>query len=483
MIKILRFLFFTLFGFTSAFSQAVYFKTGKNFTNYVFESSAIGINSFVVKLQPDSGPFYELGLTSSFGSSRFSYEFGISLNELNSIVETPSKAVSYKTEFIGLDNAVLFSVFKTKTILWDGKLGFGLQTMIFGKQEIEGTLYNLKQFDEFNGLFLRQSLGTQVKLVASNQLNFSIGYDYHYSLFKTNNRSNQSLKINNSQIKFGVYYILEKKNKNAPIKDSLKSAGISDSKLLTKEDNDNKSPMNVDKVKNQIENSSSKLSRNGASLPLSNTSNTQSANNTNRVSRNGLPISSSNTPNTVQYNTAPNRLIRNTILSQPLSNVNNNSSNSSSNRLSRTVGNPIQNGNNYINNINANLENDNNKLSSKASNYNNKLQTSSTSGSLENSMEMNSTSPDSVRKEEVLKGNNQKMISPSIGSPINSLKLKATSNASSRNTRANKSSLTGKKNVSKLNSGKNKSALNEISNRLKKVEKKVNIIEKQHGIK
>lgn len=238
MIQILRLLFFTCLSFTSALSQSFYFKTGKSFTNYVFETSTTGLQSSVVKLQTDSGSFYELGAALPFGDSRFSYEFGISLNELNSIVEAPSKVVKYKTEFGGFDNAISFSVIKTKRFLWDAKLGFELLTMVFGKQEIGGVLYDLKQFNEFNGLFFRQSLGTQIKLVTSNQLNFSIGYDYNYDVFNTKNNSNQSLLINSNQIKFGIYYKLEKHNKhnqesptNPVLASEILNSSIIDSKI------------------------------------------------------------------------------------------------------------------------------------------------------------------------------------------------------------------------------------------------------------
>lgn len=214
MIRILRFLFFAFLCFNSAYSQSFYFKTGKNFSNYVFETSSVGIQSSVVKLQTDSGSYYELGAAIPFDNSRFSYEFGLSLNELNSIVEAPSNAVRYKTEFFGLNNSFNFSVIKSNRFLWDAKLGFELQSMVFGKQEIEGVLYDLKKFTEFNGLFFRQSFGTQIKLIATSQFNFSIGYDYYYDVFNTKNSSNQSLLINSNQVKFGIYYKLEKLKKD-----------------------------------------------------------------------------------------------------------------------------------------------------------------------------------------------------------------------------------------------------------------------------
>lgn len=287
MIRILQLLFCVCLSSTSVFAQSLYFKTGKNFTNYVFESSSGGIQSSIVKLKPDSGSFYEFGIALPFSSSRFSCEFGISLNELNSIVEAPSKSVKYKTEYVGLDNSVLFSVIRTKKILCDAKLGFGLQTMVFGKQEIGGVLYDLKQFDEFNGLFFRQSLGLQVKLAASNQLNFSVGYDYHYDVFNTKNNSNQSLLINNNQIKFGIYYKLDKQsrenqnysnqsNGNNSIVDNgvVNNSKIdSDIKVVKSDKKSNTSLSSINNIeKQQQEKQSNKSPKNsGVQIPTSST--------------------------------------------------------------------------------------------------------------------------------------------------------------------------------------------------------------------
>lgn len=214
MIKILQLLFFMCLCFNSAHSQSLYFKTGKNFANYVFKSSPSDLQSSVVTLQSDTGSFYQLGAAMPLKYSRFSYEFGISLNELNSIVQSPSKAVRYKTDYIGLDNSILFSIVKERSFSWDVELGLDIQTIVFGKQEIEGVLYDLKRFSEFNGLFFRQSFGTQFKLVASNQMSFCFGYDFYYDVLNTRNNSIQSLKINNDQIKFGIYYLFDKINKN-----------------------------------------------------------------------------------------------------------------------------------------------------------------------------------------------------------------------------------------------------------------------------
>lgn len=239
MIKSLKVLFF-LCGCTIAHSQSLYFKTGKNFANYNFEFQNGESSQSISKLKSDSGSSFELGVSFPFTTSRFSYEVGVSLNELNSFVEKPLNAVKYKTEFIGIDNAITFSALRNKRMSLDAKFGLGFQSIVFGKQETEGKLYDLLGYKEFNGLFIKQSLGAQLKVIASNQFNFSMGYEYHHNLFNTNNNSSQSLYINNNQIKFGVYYLLEKKNKQ-------KSSPVRNTRTTTKPNTASSSILNQPK--------------------------------------------------------------------------------------------------------------------------------------------------------------------------------------------------------------------------------------------
>lgn len=225
-------LLFLNIGFANMYSQSLFFKTGRNYSKYIFEPN----KSSIVRLNDDSGSFFELGSSLPIGTSRFTYEYGISLNELNSALESPSKVVRYKTDFIGIDNAFLYSIIKSKNFSFDAKIGFQLQSMIYGKQEIERVLYDLKNFDEFNGVFFRQSLGAQIKLLMAQQLNFTIGYDYLYNVYNSNNSSLQSLLINSSQIKFGLYYKIDDGKKSNL---SLPQLSIS-----------NKSSLNVDSTSN-----------------------------------------------------------------------------------------------------------------------------------------------------------------------------------------------------------------------------------------
>lgn len=325
MIKIFRLLFFICVSFTPIFSQSLYFKTGKNFTNYIFETSTSGIQSSTVRLQSDSGSFFELGAALPFKNTRFSYEFGVSLNELNSLVVSPSKAVRYKTEYVGLDNSVSFSVINAKRVLIDAKLGFGLQTIVFGRQEIGGVIYDLKGFSEFNGLFFRQSLGTQIKLVASNQLNFCIGYDFHYDVFNTKNNTNQSLLINNNQIKFGIYYKLEDKNIQKQINQFNRTDQLEGSSIINNSDIYSKKIESDKKAINSNKNTTTEqysVPRIGVNLLNTKSETIQSDNKPSKIIKNAIvtqpSVTTNNTLKLIPEDVRPNKVRENENVSSPI---------------------------------------------------------------------------------------------------------------------------------------------------------------------
>jgi hypothetical protein len=207
--KIIKLYFLLLLLSSYSYSQSFFAKFGKNFTNYSFDFRYPDGSKFG-SLQMDTGSFYEIGFEIPFkATSRFSYQFGIAFDELNSLVGEPSASVTYKTEYIGLNNGVLFSFIKSKRFIVDARLGFTLSTMIFGKQNIEGKIYDLKQYSEFNGLFFRPFVGGQLKFIASKQLAIGLGVENYFAGFNTN-VTNQSLFFNNKQYNLGFYYTIDK---------------------------------------------------------------------------------------------------------------------------------------------------------------------------------------------------------------------------------------------------------------------------------
>lgn len=198
------FLFFVFFSN----SQSFFIKTGKNFTNFKFESFEENSRSSIVRLSSDTGTNYEFGVTIPRGKSidtPYSYEASIILNEFNSVVMFPSESVRYKTEYLGIDNSFLYVLYSKGRVDLEGKLGIGVHRLVFSKQDINNFNYDVREFTEFRGLFLKQIFGIQAKINSSEDVYFTVGYNYLFNFLNINKKSQQELFMNTSQVKLGVY--------------------------------------------------------------------------------------------------------------------------------------------------------------------------------------------------------------------------------------------------------------------------------------
>jgi hypothetical protein len=202
-----------LLHFFSVHSQSFFVKSGKNFTNYEYYNSE-GVKA--IGLGTDVGNYHEFGTAfSSKRFKRFTYELSIVLNEYNSIVIAPNPAMTYKTQYLGLSNTVLFSIIKSKYFVFDAKTGINMNTILYGKQEVEGVIKDIKESNNFKNLLLMSTLGVQAKVVLTSQVNLSLGFDYQYNFFdntifdKGVTVTNENLFFNNKQIRLGVYVLLD----------------------------------------------------------------------------------------------------------------------------------------------------------------------------------------------------------------------------------------------------------------------------------
>jgi hypothetical protein len=66
-------------SYQSIQSQEIYFKTGKNFTQYDYKSDTNSSPS----LQAGSGNFYEIGYVMKLNNEKLKYAIDLSLNEYN----------------------------------------------------------------------------------------------------------------------------------------------------------------------------------------------------------------------------------------------------------------------------------------------------------------------------------------------------------------------------------------------------------------
>lgn len=188
----------------SLHSQEIYFYTGKNYTNYDYKSDTGSTNP---NLQAGSGNFYEMGYVKSLKIRNLKYAIGLSLDEYNAIGGNSVNSYSWNTQYLGIQNGLVYSFLNYKDFNFVVKGGLGLATMIYGKQELNGTYYDLSSQKEFSGLFIQPNLGFEAKYKITEKGYLSMGYAYSKNA-KISNSSGEKVVFNTNQIQFGIHFLI-----------------------------------------------------------------------------------------------------------------------------------------------------------------------------------------------------------------------------------------------------------------------------------
>lgn len=189
-------------SFQSIQSQEIYFKTGKNFTQYDYKSDSNSSPS----LQAGSGNFYEICYVMKLNNEKLKYAIGLSLNEYNAIGGNAVSSYSWNTQYLGVENT-----FSIAFVNWNGLQasvngGLGISSLIYGKQNINGEYLDLSSQKEFSGIWVAPKLGLTASYNVDNDIYLSLGYAYSKS-FSLSNSTDEKLSFNNSQIQFGVHFM------------------------------------------------------------------------------------------------------------------------------------------------------------------------------------------------------------------------------------------------------------------------------------
>jgi hypothetical protein len=196
----------------SAISQEIFFKTGKNLTQYNYKNS---LGKTVSGLEGSSGSNYELGVeyllddaNNSLGS-RFSYSVSLILNQFNAKAGNVNNTYVWNANYLGIQNmingSVLYSPYDEYVL--KVKAGVNTSSLVSGKQFINNVVYDLKNYDEFEGIVVQPLIGFDFRLELSRELNVNIGYLFSKA-FNVTNKSSEKLSFTNSQIQLGLQYSL-----------------------------------------------------------------------------------------------------------------------------------------------------------------------------------------------------------------------------------------------------------------------------------
>ena len=190
-----------VFSFTEIHSQEIYLQTGKNFTSYNYKSDV----ATTPDLQAGSGNFYEIGYLTPL-TEKLNYAVGLGLNEYNAIGGNAANSYSWNTQYLGVQNTFSIAFIKSGGFETSANVGLGINTLIYGKQNINGHYLDLSSQKEFSGLWLAPKLGLQASYNVDNDIFLSLGYGYSKS-FNLTNSTPEKLSFNNNQIQFGVHFI------------------------------------------------------------------------------------------------------------------------------------------------------------------------------------------------------------------------------------------------------------------------------------
>lgn len=224
----------------NSYAQEAYLYSGNNITNYKYK---IGKKAFNSNLQSGSGNFYEVGLISPIVNNRIFYSVGVSMNEFNSLGSTLTSSYKWNTRFFGVDSGISFSLFPKKNkinnnvekdLSKDEKMSsdndksnvkkhfrnkslsfkrfdflvdiaVNVNTIVYGKQEIDGVYFDLLKENEFSGIFIGSKVGAKLKYLVSPYVSTSLGYSF-FQNYNITNSTEEKLSFNTNQVQFGLHF-------------------------------------------------------------------------------------------------------------------------------------------------------------------------------------------------------------------------------------------------------------------------------------
>ena len=193
----------------SLFSQSLFFTTGKNYTDYDFKMS---LNTQDKEFSSGSGNFYEVGYTRPINTKKtLRHSISINLNEYNSNSGNLATSYAWEADYLGLKNHLEFDLFTFfKSLKLSANYSFTIQKFVNGQQRINGQIFNLKNYKDFNGLFLNNSFGGSLSYSIQSNMGIAVGYDFSKSISLNRKGSTQCIAFRNQQIYFKFVFSYKK---------------------------------------------------------------------------------------------------------------------------------------------------------------------------------------------------------------------------------------------------------------------------------
>lgn len=194
-------LFFTL-SVAIANSQEISFAMGTNFTQFNLKNPE---NYVGTPLHSGSGSVYEIAYLLPSGKEKLLYNFGIGLNEYNALAGTLANSYKWNTKFLGLRAGFEYEFIELNKIKLIPIVGMNFSTIIYGKQEINGAVFDITHHPDFSGIKLIPYLGFKAKYRIKDYAYVSLGYNHSVS-FKPTLTNKEYLNFATNQILFGLHF-------------------------------------------------------------------------------------------------------------------------------------------------------------------------------------------------------------------------------------------------------------------------------------
>lgn len=195
--SILVFLLLMFCYFSNA--QEVFLTHGKNLTNY----DQLNINQNTLQVNRGIGSSFEIGFKSKYiKNTSFFYTLGLTYNQYNALGKTTGLNMEWKTNYMGFNSTFNYSLIQSKRSSLSIKFGTSMQTLVYGKQQINLVQMDILNHREFSGLHF----GMQSGLVYHYQINpdcgVNLGYT-HMQLYNLSNSTAEKLFFSNQNLSVG----------------------------------------------------------------------------------------------------------------------------------------------------------------------------------------------------------------------------------------------------------------------------------------
>lgn len=180
-------------------AQELFFTHGKNLTHY----DQLNTNQNTLPVNRGIGSSFEIGYKSKYiKNTSFFYTLGFTYNQFNALGKTTGVNMEWKTNYVGLNSTFNYSLIQSKRSSLSLKLGTSMQTLVYGKQQINLVQMDILDNREFSGF----NIGLQSGLVYHYQINpdcgVNLGYT-HMQLYNLSNSTAEKLLLANQNVSVG----------------------------------------------------------------------------------------------------------------------------------------------------------------------------------------------------------------------------------------------------------------------------------------